>query len=410
MGIYEELGVKTIISACGPKTTLSGTRMPMRAAQAMAEASQSFVDMDQLQAKASEVIAQATGAEAGLVTSGAAAALTLGTAACITGLDIVKMQKLPDASQLKNEVIIPRHHRNVFDHSIRAAGVKLVEVGLFGRSIGVGVRGVEDWEIESAINERTAAIAFFNKPQVVPSLESVIKIGKRNGVPVLVDAAGGVPPTIRKLIEMGADLVAASGGKMMRGPQATGILCGRKDLIMAAALQMLDMDTRFETWNPPPQFIDKSKLPGIPQHGFGRGFKAGKEEIVALIVAIKTYGTTDHEAETADYERRMKRLVELLSKVEGVKPGYIPVSPVRSLPGVEVRFLNARSLQDMVEIVARLKSSDPPVYLYERELEEMTLSVNPFNLTDSDVETIARSVAKVVEEVPLPLPESAGPR
>ena len=404
MGIFEDLGVKTIVNACGPKTTLSGTRMPREAAEAMAEASQKFVEMDQLQAKASEIISQATGAEAGLVTTGAAAALTLATAACITGLDITKMEKLPDTSQLKNEVIIPRNHRNVFDHAIRAAGVKLVEVGLYGRGIGVGVRGVEDWEIESAINERTAAIAFFSKPDVVPSLESVVRIGKRNNIPIILDAAGGVPQTLRKFIEAGADLVACSGGKMIRGPQATGILCGKKDLIMAAALQMLDMDTRFETWNPPPQFIDKSRLPGMPQHGFGRGFKAGKEEIVALMVALKVYMSSDPTLKTTEYESRMMHLHKLLEKVEGIKSTYLPVSRARTLPLIEIKFLNAITFQDMMDIVTKLKANDPPVYLYEREMDDMTLTVNPFNLMDADIEIIAKAVRNAVSPlIPVPV-------
>jgi D-glucosaminate-6-phosphate ammonia-lyase len=398
MGIYEDLGVKTIINACGAKTTLSGAQMPRQVIEAMSEASGKFVNMDDLQASASQIISEITGAEAGLVTTGAAAALTLGTAACVTGLDIVKMGKLPDTSQMKNEVIIPRNHRNVFDHAIRAAGVKLVEVGLYGRGMGVGLRGVEDWEIESAINERTAAIAFFAKPQVVPSLESVIRIGKKNGVPVIVDALGMVPPVsnLRRLIELGADLVALSGGKAIRGPQASGLLYGKRDLVMAAALQMLDMDTRFETWNPPPQFIDKSRLRGMPQHGFGRGFKVGKEEIVGLIVALKLYAGSDQEAETAELERKAKYLHERLEKIDGIRSTYQAVSPTRATPGVDIKFLNAESLQDMVEIVGRLQSWDPPVYLYERGMEEMTLSASPFNLSDSDLDIIAESVEGVV--------------
>jgi D-glucosaminate-6-phosphate ammonia-lyase len=406
MGVYEDLGVKTIVNACGPKTTLSGICMPEKVRDAMAEASTRFVNMDQLQARASEIIAEATGAESAIVTSGCSAALTLATAACITGLDIAKMEKIPDTSQLKNEAIIPRNHRNVFDHAIRAAGVKLVEVGLFGRGVGVGVRGVEEWEIEAAINDRTAAIVYFNKPQAVPALESVVRVARRNHVPVIVDSAGGTPASVRKLIETGADLVAFSGGKTIRGPQSTGVLCGSRDLVMAAALQMLDMDTRFETWNPPSAFIDKSRLKGIPQHGFGRGYKVGKEEIVALVTAIQLYVKTNHEAETAEYERKMRYLHQHLEGIEGIKASYMGVSPARSMPGVEIKFLNARSMQDMYDIVAKLHSCNPPVYLYEKELEDMSLSVSPFNVSDADLDIITRSVAQVVG-APVPYPTTA---
>jgi D-glucosaminate-6-phosphate ammonia-lyase len=410
MGIYEDLEVKKIVNACGAKTTLSGIIMSQAVIDAMADASKAFVDMDYLQAKASQVISEVTGAEAGIVTTGAAAALSLATAACVTGLDIAKMEKLPDTSQMKNEVIIPRNHRNVFDHAIRAAGVKLVEVGLFGRGVSVGVRGVEDWEIESAINDRTAAIAYFSKPQAVPSLEAVIRVGKRNHVPVIVDAAGEVPPAsnLKRFIAMGADAVTFSGGKGIRGPQATGILCGKRDLIMAAALQMLDMDTRFETWNPPPQFIDKSRLPGMPQNGFGRGFKVGKEEIVALIVALRLFARADHDAETRDLERKAKYLHERLEKLEGIKSTYLPVSPTKSTPTVEIKFLRAHTLQDMVAIVSQLKSSNPPVYLYERSIDDMILSANPFNLSDADLDIIVKTVGGILmasKQAPESLPE-----
>ena len=142
MNIYERLGVKTIISAAGPKTRLSGSLMPPEVANSMVEASQSLVDIEYLQAKASEIISRCTGAEAGIVTAGASAGLTLATASCVTGLDIVKMERLPETSGMKNEVVIARHHRNPYDHAIRAVGVKLVEVGLHERGLGVGSRTV----------------------------------------------------------------------------------------------------------------------------------------------------------------------------------------------------------------------------------------------------------------------------
>src|SRR6185369_1079202 len=158
--IYDRLGVRPIINAQGPATRLSGGIMPREVAEAMVEASQHCVDIAALQAAASRHIAAATGAEAGLVTSGAAAGLLLGTAACVTGLDPGKMNRLPDTAGMKREVVVARSQRNFYDHAVRAAGVRLVEVGIADRFSGAGVRDCEAWEIADAIGERTAAVLY----------------------------------------------------------------------------------------------------------------------------------------------------------------------------------------------------------------------------------------------------------
>ncbi|MDA4123078.1 MAG: DegT/DnrJ/EryC1/StrS family aminotransferase, partial [Thaumarchaeota archaeon] len=194
MGVYDGLHVRKIINGSGMQTRLSGTIIREEAMAAMAEASKSLVDMEHLQAQASKVIADATGAEAGIVTSGAAAALTLGTAACVTGLDITKMDRLPDTAGMKNEVVMARHHRNAYDHQIRLTGVKIVEAGLNDVGLGAGVRGVEGWEIEAAITDRTAAIAYVQKTGGRPTLEAVAEIARRHNVPLIVDAAAELPP------------------------------------------------------------------------------------------------------------------------------------------------------------------------------------------------------------------------
>jgi L-seryl-tRNA(Ser) seleniumtransferase len=358
---------------------------------AMVEASKSLVDMEHLQARASQVISSATGAEAGLVTSGAAAALTLGTAACVAGFDIAKMDRLPDTSDMKNEVVMARHHRNAYDHMIRLTGVKIVEAGLDEVGLGAGVRGVEGWEIEAALTERTAAIAYVQKPGGRPTLEEVAKIAEMHGVPVLVDAAAELPPAenLRRMIEQGASLVAFSGGKAIRGPQASGILCGKRDLVMSAALQMIDMDSRFETWDPPKEFIDKSKLKGIPRHGIGRGFKVGKEEVVGLITALRLYAEENQPEKIEELETRAKRLVELLSGEKRLRAEYVLPTPGRAMPRVDIWFTGGKGFSWMVELVMKLRVDDPPIYLDESRLEELVLGVNPFNLDDADIDVIA---------------------
>src|SRR5215831_16923441 len=158
MSIYDRYGVRTIINAKGPATRLSGGILDAEVTAAMTEAAGYCVDMAELQAGASKVIAKLTGAEAGMVTSGAAAGLLLGTAACISGLAPSKMGRLPDTRGLKSEVIMVRSQRNFYDHAVRTTGARIVEVGLPDRYAGAGVRDAEPWEIEDAICPQTAAV------------------------------------------------------------------------------------------------------------------------------------------------------------------------------------------------------------------------------------------------------------
>ena len=211
--------------------------------------------------------------------------LALGTAACVAGMDVAAMDRLPDTTGLRNEVIVQRGHRNSYDHAIRSAGVRFVEVGYLGYP---GAGGTMPWQIESAITERTAAIAcpILDTPGCVP-LPVVAEIAHRHGLPVIVDAAAELPPrsNLRRFIAEGADLVVFSGGKAIGGPQASGILAGRADLIASVALQHQDMDVRPETWNK--RGLLDGTVAGIPHQGFGRAMKVGREEIAGLITALR---------------------------------------------------------------------------------------------------------------------------
>ncbi len=397
MNVYEKMGVKTIISAAGPKTRLSGSIMPKDVVDAMVDASRHLVDLEYLQAKASEVIARHTGAEAGIVTTGAAAGLMLATASCVTGLDIVKMERLPETTGMRNEVVMARHHRNPYDHVIRAVGVKLVEAGLHERGLGVGTRTVEPWEYEAAITEKTAAIAYAARPGGTPALGEVVRVAKEHDVPVIVDAAAELPPVsnLKHFIAEGASAVVFSGGKAIRGPQASGVLCGTREIVMGAVLQQLDMDCRFELWNPPPSLIDKSLLRGIPRHGIGRGYKAGKEEIVGLLTALDIYAQGDEKAEIKRLGDVARAVVTGLAGVDGVEAS-VAHSRSGGIPLARVHFTRARVPEDMFRIDRFMKSKDPPVYLEDSYVEDMVFQVNPFNLNGEDVDTI---VARVKEAV-----------
>src|SRR5207245_8265631 len=183
------------------------------------------VPLDRLQGAASTIIAEVTGAEAGYVTAGAAADIARAAAAGLAGLDPARMDRLPDTSGLPNEIIVCREQRNGYDHALRAAGARLVEVGMNERVAGAGVRRTETWEIEAAITDRTVAVAYAASPESQPPLEEVAADCRRHHVPLIVDAAAQLPPAsnLRRFVDAGADLVAFSGGKGLRGPQSTGI-------------------------------------------------------------------------------------------------------------------------------------------------------------------------------------------
>uniref|UniRef100_UPI0026393779 aminotransferase class V-fold PLP-dependent enzyme n=1 Tax=uncultured Gimesia sp. TaxID=1678688 RepID=UPI0026393779 len=258
MSIYQKFGVEPIINACGSVTRLGGAPMPSEVLESFREAAAEWVPLEQLQAAASRKIAEHTGTEAGLVTSGAAGALTLGAAAILAGHSLKRMEQLPHCDGFPDEFIIAREQRSGYDHAVRAAGARLVEVGFNEIISNAGVRRTESWEYEAAITENTAGIVYVHSADSQPDLTEVVEVAREHGLPVLVDAAGEVPPraNLKAIAAMGADLVSFSGGKAIRGPQSTGILCGKRELISSAALQMLDMDDHGQLWEPPADFID----------------------------------------------------------------------------------------------------------------------------------------------------------
>ena len=397
MTIYERFGVRTRVNAAGLLTRLGGSLMPIEVLEAMAEAAGSFVDMAELQATASRVIARETGAEAGLVTAGAAAALTLGAAACLTGLDAARMDRLPETDGIPNEVLMCRTHRTGYDHAIRAAGARIREVGVNDRATGAGVRDVEAWELEAAITPRTAAIAYAATPGSQPPLAEVTAVARRHGLPVLVDAAAQLPPVenLRRFIAAGADLVAFSGGKAIRGPQGTGILCGRRDLVAAAALQQLDLDVRPETWDPPEDYLRRTALRGIPHHGIGRGCKVSKEGIVGLLVALERFVALDHAAERVRQERVVAAIHRRLAGVPHIEARLLSAAETGRDPLLELRIDESALGLSAFRLSLALQQGEPPVHLGERRASEGILTINPIGLRTGEEEIIAARLRAV---------------
>ena len=393
--VYKRLGVPTIINAKGPSTRLSGGIMRREVAEAMVEASQHCVDMAALQARASELIAETTGAEAGLVTAGAAAGLLLGTAACVTGLDPGRMNRLPDTRGMRSEVVMVRSQRNFYDHAVRAVGVQLLEVGLPDRYAGAGVRDAEAWEIADAISERTAAVHWVAGTDARPSLEEVIEVARAAGVPVLVDAAAQLPPAenLRRFVLAGADLVAFSGGKAIGGPQASGILCGKRDLIMAAALQCLDLDVFYEQWMPPVHFIDKARLRGLPQHGIGRSCKVGKEEIAGLLTALRLFVEDDATRRRARWLRLMQ---ELAHGLDGLAEAAVELLDEREVPQVALALKAAANLSAL-DVMRRLEIGTPAIHADPSAVAEGRILFGPMSLKSGEPALIVERVRAVLD-------------
>jgi len=263
--IFAELGVRPVVNAAGTVTRLSGGVMAPEVAEAMRQASLACVDMVELQAAASREIRAATGA-AGIVTSGASAAVLLGAAACLAGLDPGRMNRLPEVVDGRCEFIAVRSQRNMYDRALVVAGARIVEVGIPDRVSGPGVRDAGAWEIEDAITAKTAGIYYLAEARSRPALRDVVSVAHAHSLPVLVDAAAQLPPAgnLRRFLQEGADLVCFSGGKAIGGPQASGILCGRADLVASALLQMLDLDVDPKIWAPPAEFSGMAQLRGLP--------------------------------------------------------------------------------------------------------------------------------------------------
>jgi D-glucosaminate-6-phosphate ammonia-lyase len=367
---YARFGVPTVINACGTVTRLSGGHMHPEVAAAMIAASTGCVDMLALQAGACRVIARVTGAAAGIVTSGASAAVLLGAAACLAGLDPARMNRLP-ATPGRNEFIVVRSQRNMYDRALCIAGGSIIEIGIADRYSGPGVRDAAAWEIEAAITPNTAGIFYLAQPQSLPALPEIASVARANHIPLLVDAAAQLPPVanLHRFIDDGADLVAFSGGKAIGGPQASGILCGRRDLVSSALVQMLDLDMFPEQFQPPPEFAPLAQMPGLPLHGIGRSCKVGKEEIIGLLVALERFTGADADERYAAW----RSILEVIATGAGDAVETRIVD--RAVPILEVVTGEPNAL------AAHLAANDPPIIASLARRHENVLIISPPALT-----------------------------
>lgn len=391
--VYEELGVPPAINAIGEQTRISGTLMRPEAAEAMQRASQEYVSMEDLQAKASERISELTGAEAGYVTAGAAAGLALSAAACMAGRDYGIMNRLPDTEGIANEVLIHRSHRTRYDVGIRVSGARLKGFGLNDLSSKF-LEDYKSWEFDNAIDEDSVAAVYTAKPYNKLPLEDFVSVAHDHDIPVIVDAAAELPPVenFTKFVDAGADIVLFSGGKAIRGPQTTGIVAGRKDLIESIALQHLPCGTHESLWDPPEEIFTGADLPGVPRPGIGRTMKVGKEEIVGLLRAIDLFIEVDQDEVIEDWNQISSYIA---SEVEGIGGLEVECQESRSVNVVVVRP-NDRRQNSVREIVLELRERNPKVFVDGRFCEDGYFVINPRCLSREDAEYLVESLVDVV--------------
>ena len=326
--IYDELGVKTLINGQGVVTFYSCTLMPPEVHRAMERASEHYVEIVELQRAVGARLAKFVDYEAAMVCSGSAACIAQATAGCLAGTDPDKIFRLPDTTGMKSEVIVT--HRSAWDRGIVLTGAKLVIV----RSLP---------ELESAINEKTAMMEYTYGESGPVTLKEAIAICKQRGVPFMLDGAATCPPfeRLKTLASFGADLFCVSGGKGLQGPQCSGLLFGRKDLIEAALHN------------------------GSPFEGaICRPMKVGKEEIVGALAAVEWSSKRDYAADCRVWEARLGVIAKAMNAIPGVEAEIYYRKMGNEVPHLAVRWDEKAFGLTKDQCIEALRTGDPHIEVY----------------------------------------------
>ncbi|HZP61833.1 MAG TPA: aminotransferase class V-fold PLP-dependent enzyme [Terriglobales bacterium] len=364
---YEELGVTTVINAQGTMTMLGGSLVRPEVEIVMAQASRHFCSIPALEVAAGKRIAQMLQLPQGysaLVTSGAAGAMQSGLAGILTGDNESLIRQLPDLTGMKSEVIIQKSHRNPFDHQLRATGIKLVEVETRE-------------QLRRAVNERTAMMHFTNFANAAGQIkvDEWVKLGKELKIPCMNDAAADTPPVshLWDYANMGYDLITFSGGKAIRGPQCAGMLIGREDLVAYALLN-----------NSP------------HEDTLGRGQKVGKEEIMGMIKALELYLAEDHDALAKEWQARLEKVSERITKVPGVSTKFFVPDVANHVPHMEILWDSRISLTPK-DVSQKLRNSKPSIVISAGD-ERPGLAMNSFMLQPGEEQIVANALVSVLKE------------
>ncbi len=357
---FLELGLRTFINGRGTLTALTASLMEPEVLDAINYAAQHFVTLEDLNLRVGERIAEMLRCEAAHVTAGAASAITLATAASLTGTDREKVRALPHLPGPQREVIVQRGHR-IYDQQFLACGVRFVEVADAG-------------EMDRTINDNTALAFFFNAaPESVIPHEEFIRISRAHGVPTFLDAAADVPPvdTLFRFTEMGYDLVTVSGGKGIRGPQSTGLLFGRRDLIEAA------------------------RANHSPNASIGRAMKVNKEEILGLMVALELYLAKDHEAEWKMWEGWVEQIASRARAVPAVTAESFVPPVANHVPHLRIQWDQSRIPLTASELRQRLRDGHPSI---EVAGGNDAIELNVFMMRPEDVTIVSRRIQEHLQE------------
>ncbi len=359
---FKELGVRPFLNAAGTYTTLTASLMPPEVVDAIEYASKSFVHITKLQDAVGERIAKMCEAEAAMVTSGAAGALTVGTAGCITGSDPDKILRIPDLTGMKNLVLVQKTHRYGYDHAVRACGIKMVEIETAAEFA------------QHAAGGQVAMALFFNDADPRGQIKAAewVALGKKHGVPTFNDASADALPVERLSLynKMGFDLVTFSGGKGIRGPQSAGILMGRKDLIAAARL------------NTSP-FSDT----------IARGMKVNKEEMLGMLVALELYMKKDFAAEAKEWDRRVEVIRKAAEKFPSVTSSVNVPEIANRTPHLSITWDQTKIPASPLDIKKRLLEGTPSIEVTP-STNKSNLVVTVWMLQPGEAEVVAKRIAE----------------
>lgn len=361
---FAELGVRPFINAAGTFTTMTASLMPPEVMAAMEKASRKFVPLMEVQKAVGEKIAKMLGAEAAMVTSGAAGAICVGTAGCITGANQQAVLQLPDTTGLKHEILIQKKHRNGYDHALRTAGGKLVEIDT-------------PEQFAHAVSGKTAMAFFANflEPEGQIKAAEWVALGKKHNVPTFIDCSADVPPItgLTDRIQQGFDLLTVSGGKGIRGPQSAGLLLGRSSLIEAAKL------------NTSPY-----------SDSVARGMKVNKEEMIGMMVALELFLKRDYDADLREYDRRVKTIVDSVAAMPSLKHAVDMPAIANRVPHLKLTWDSSQIKISPRAVQKKLREGDPSIEV-NPATSDKELVIGVWMLEPGEAQTVAKRLREVLK-------------
>ncbi|MFC0272616.1 DgaE family pyridoxal phosphate-dependent ammonia lyase [Metabacillus herbersteinensis] len=366
MSIFESFGLRKVINASGKMTALGASAVSNEVAEALKQASQDYVDIEEMMEYSGKAIAEYTGAEDGCPTCGAAAGIAISTAAIITGKNLTLIERMPDSEGLRNEIIIQKGHQVHFGANIgqmvRIGGGKVIEVGSANK--------VEADHIEQAITDKTAALLYVKSHHAVQkgmqTIETMMNIAQKHNIPFIIDAAA--EEDFKMYIKIGADIVIYSGGKALEGP-TSGFICGKKELMEACRKQY---------------------------KGIGRPMKVGKEGVAGLLTALKQYASLEDNAE--DQIERMTQLNQSLEEVEGLTCSIKQDEAGRAIYRAQIEVNADKTGMSAQELLNRLETGNPAIFLRHHYVNIGILSVDPRPLLKGQEAIIANTIKSILRE------------